>query len=504
MSNKFWAVLLFLLFVIFGVWDIDGSGGTWDEPARYYPGVKYLSNWKNLRFGEKDWEWFYEHPPVSKYIYGVAAVATEKWFPENPAYPDWNYTLTRVTSVLMTGVTLIFVLLLGWEFFSPTVGVLAAVLFGLNPQVLAYAKNTSLESPTLLFFTASVYFFLKALKEGGNSRNYLVAGLMTGLAFSTRFSNFLLLPLFGLVFLLSQWEALKKKKEIKVPLNLLFALLLSGSLIFLLWPWLWSAPFDHLMRSLNFWQEQGAGNPPPLYYYFQYFLITTPALLLVFLAVFLTKLRRTKNHWLLPLVFWFLIPFLFTFAKYRQGGIRLMIPIFAPLSLMAALGLDALGEKVKKCKYLLFSLVPIYLLLLNLSVHPYYLDFFNELVGGPRGAVEKGISLMWWGEGVKEAIDFVNETAPEGATFQSAMVPLHAIPKLREDLARFKPIIAKHMVTEKPWSEDIDSYSLEINKNEMADYVVVYNVGVKIPEEYKEVYSSKVAGEKLATVYKLK
>ena len=116
-SKKFWSILLFVLFVGFGVWDINGSGQTWDERSRYYAGVKYVSNWKNLRFGEKDWEWFYEHPPISKYIYGVAAVITEKWFPENPAYVDYNYTLTRITSVLLTGVTLVFVLLLGWEFF---------------------------------------------------------------------------------------------------------------------------------------------------------------------------------------------------------------------------------------------------------------------------------------------------------------------------------------------------------------------------------------------------
>lgn len=504
MSKKFWAFLLFLLFVAFGVWDIDGSGGTWDEPARYYPGVKYLSNWKNLRFGEKDWEWFYEHPPVSKYIYGVAAVATEKWFPDNPTYPDWNYTLTRIFSVLMTGVTLIFVLSLGWEFFSPTVGVLAAVLFGLNPQVLAYAKNTSLESPTLLFFTAAVYFFLRALKEGGNSKTYLTAGLMTGLAFSTRFSNFLLMPLFGVIIVISQRRLLRDKKELRLPLNLLFAFLLSCSVVYLIWPWLWPAPFDRFMRSLNFWQEQGAGTPPPLYYYFQYFLITTPALLFVFLVAFFAKLRRTKNFWLLVLVLWFLTPFLFTFAKYRQGGIRLMIPIFAPLSLMFAVGLAALGEKIKRLKYPFFLLVPVYLLFLDFSVHPYYLDFFNELIGGPRGAVEKGTSLMMWGEGVKEAVDFVNETAPPGATFQSAAVPLHAIPMLREDLVRFKPIIATHMAVVPPWSDNPDSYLLEIDRNELADYVVVYNVGVEIPEGYEEVYTSRVAGAKLATVYELK
>lgn len=503
-SKKFWSVLLSLAFVSFGFWDINGSGQTWDERSRYYAGVKYVSNWKNLKFGERDWEWFYEHPPVSKYIYGVAAVATERWFPDNPSYVDYNYTLTRVASALMTAVTLVFVLLLGWEFFSPTVGVLAAVLFSLNPQVLAYAKNTSLESPTLLFFTVSVYFFLKALKEGGNSKAYLTAGLMTGLAFSTRFSNFLLLPLFGVIFVLSQWGSVKKKKEIRLPLNLVLGLLISCVVFYAVWPWLWSAPFDRLMKSLNFWQEQGAGNPPPLYYYFQYFLITTPALLFVFLGSFLLRLYRTKNFWLLVLVLWFLTPFLFTFAKYRQGGIRLMIPIFVPLSLMTAIGLSEFGRQLGRFKYLFFSLVPIYLFFLALSVHPYYLDFFNEVVGGPKGAVERGISLMWWGEGVKEAVDFVNQTAPQGSTFQSAVVPLHAMPRLRGDLVRLKPIIAAHMVNEIPWRDEPGTYLLGIDRTKMADYLVVYNVGVAIPEEYEEVYASKVSGAELATVYRLK
>jgi hypothetical protein len=314
----------------------------------------------------------------------------------------------------------------------------------------------------------------------------------------------LLLPLFGLGFVLFQWGLIKKKKEIRLPLNLVLGLLISCLVFYAIWPWLWSAPFDHLMKSLNFWQEQGAGNPPPPYYYFQYFLVSTPTLLFAFLMFFLLKLYRTKNFWLLFLVLWFLTPFLFAFAKYRQGGIRLMIPIFAPLSLMAAVGVSEIGEKLRRFKCLLFLLVPLYLLTLDLNVHPYYLDFFNEVIGGPKGATERGISLMWWGEGAKEAIDFVNRTAPPNSTFQSAVVPLDAMPKLREDLVRFKPIIAPHMVHDIPWRDEPGTYLLEIDRGKLADYLVVYNVSVEVPEEYEEVYSSKVAGAKLATVYRRK
>jgi hypothetical protein len=97
----------------------------------------------------------------------------------------------------------------------------------------------------------------------------------------------------------------------------------------------------------------------------------------------------------------------------------------------------------------------------------------------------------------------VNRTAPPNSTFQSAVVPLDAMPKLREDLVRFKPIIAPHMVHDIPWRDEPGTYLLEIDRGKLADYLVVYNVSVEVPEEYEEVYSSKVAGAKLATVYKL-
>ena len=36
---------------------------------------------------------------------------------------------------------------------------------------------------------------------------------------------------------------------------------------------------------------------------------------------------------------------------------------------------------------------------------PYFLDYFNEFVGGPANANARGFPVGYWGEGVKETVD---------------------------------------------------------------------------------------------------
>jgi len=47
---------------------------------------------------------------------------------------------------------------------------------------------------------------------------------------------------------------------------------------------------------------------------------------------------------------------------------------------------------------MLISLVNIYNLV---SFYPYYLSYFNTLIGGIKGAANKGFELTYWGEAMQ-------------------------------------------------------------------------------------------------------
>jgi len=65
-----------------------------------------------------------------------------------------------------------------------------------------------------------------------------------------------------------------------------------------------------------------------------------------------------------------------------------------------------------------------------------YLDYYNEVAGGPKAASDRRLfEIAWWGEGLKEAAEFVSRAAPEGATVNIHAHPTHVV-HLRSDLKR--------------------------------------------------------------------
>lgn len=126
------------------------------------------------------------------------------------------------------------------------------------------------------------------------------------------------------------------------------------------------------------------------YYVFMFF-ITTPLLILL---LFFTGLKDifTKKEWVLfAIAVWFFIPFIQSFYHFRQHGVRYIIEIYAPLSIIAAVGFQYITRRYiedYKKRALLFVPVVLYLFVILLRLTPYHIDYFNIFVGGPRGVYE--------------------------------------------------------------------------------------------------------------------
>jgi hypothetical protein len=68
-----------------------------------------------------------------------------------------------------------------------------------------------------------------------------------------------------------------------------------------------------------------------------------------------------------------------------------------------------------------------YLGIVAARVHPYYLDYYGEHVGGTVGVANaRRFEVAWWGEGVGAAVGYVNRhAAPGDRVHRSCVEPSH-------------------------------------------------------------------------------
>jgi 4-amino-4-deoxy-L-arabinose transferase-like glycosyltransferase len=129
------------------------------------------------------------------------------------------------------------------------------------------------------------------------------------------------------------------------------------------------------------------------------------------------------------LPFYFLVhllalPVVRMFPTPAHDGVRLFLPTFFFLSAFAGWGTvwlaDALTRFVRVparfARPALASLVLGSAAFALIRVHPYELSYYNELIGGPRGAWERGFELTYWYDAFNgPVIDDLNRKLPPNA-----------------------------------------------------------------------------------------
>lgn len=132
---------------------------------------------------------FHDHPPlvfllqhVSFKIFGANDVAAKLPF-------------------AVAGLFLVYVVfLLGRELFSVKVGLVAAFVLAINNYHVWIARIGYFESITVLLMVLSLLFLAKGSK---NEKNFIVAGIFLGLACLSKYTGFILLPVFFIYALIN-------------------------------------------------------------------------------------------------------------------------------------------------------------------------------------------------------------------------------------------------------------------------------------------------------------
>ena len=121
------------------------------------------------------------HPLIPGYL----------WYFSVPSFYVW----ARIFTAALGAATVYLTYRLGNAAFGRPVGLLAAALFAAAPGAVYYADTVRVDVPEAFFTTAALLAGLGVLRRG-RRRDYLVAGLLTGLAISTKqTATWLLAPL---------------------------------------------------------------------------------------------------------------------------------------------------------------------------------------------------------------------------------------------------------------------------------------------------------------------
>lgn len=304
-----------------------------------------------------------------------------------------------------------------------------------DPFDLALSRLIHLDATVTHFMLLSLLAALVYWRGAGGYRFWLLSGGFAGLAVLTKAPSaylFAFVPPAGLIFRLVASAPGGRLAALRRALldGLVWGALALG-LVFTLWPALWTDPVGlvrHIIwrqrtvagsphENLNYFLGQVVEDPGALFYPVAYVLRATP---LTLAGLALLPLALWRRRWL-PAGWW---PVLLALLLFGVGfGLlvtwpakkfdRYLLPAFPPLDLAATLVLVALaGGAVRAWPWakglaLLGALSFVLQTASALTLHPYYLAWFNPLSGGPP--VWSHALMIGWGDGLELAADYLNQ-----------------------------------------------------------------------------------------------
>ncbi len=472
--------------------DLGGFGQTWDEDVNWAAGRNYITNLLSLDLSPGSWIWNYEHPPVMKYLAGVGAQFADGFGP------------ARALSAIWMALGCALLVPIGTRLYNLRAGVFAAAIATLLPHLVGHGQIVGHESPTVLWWSLGI---LLALTVGDGEptvrqvRLRLVAvGVVIGVAIGSRFVSGLLGPLcLAIVAIAGPGSAAERRSPSERRLRRVLEASVIMPLVavvtfFALWPRLWLHPIASMQESLaKLSQPHGVEpylgaltNQPGAGYFLVYLAATVPIMILAGAAGWIARALRERTRGSLILALWFVIPLAVMASPVRQDGVRYVMPCVVAIALMSAAGWESfamLAERVMPRAFVVWAAVAVgYLGITLVRVHPFYIDYYGEQVGGPRAVAAKNLfEVGWWGEGVAGAVDYVNAHAAPGArVFRNCIEPAH--------LAWFRQ----------------DLWTPMTNQPAQADWIIAYAPSSRpcpIPTGFRRVHTVDAQGAVLAVVY---
>lgn len=438
--------------------------------AYYEEALAGLLSGRPFTFARRDvidrhFEYNHEHPPLMKTLFGFSWRLLHRC-----ECPQRHRTLAplsrgeamRLPANLLAGLLCAAVYLFGTRAFGRRAGLLAAGLTVLAPRHFLHAELACFDAPIAAMIFLTTWAYYEAQRSG--SRRWLVAaGVLAGLALSTKHNAFFL-PFVLLVH--SLWVRRRLLREGK-PMRLVFApwipymAALAVPVYLASWPWLWHDTvrrfgeyvgfhLHHVYYNIEYLGVNYNRPPFPWHYAPVTTLLTAPVTTLALALAGALTLPRDRDGDAtggaagLLLALGFLWPILLIMKPGTPifGAEKHWLPAIPFLALLAGSGFERLWDLGARPAppALGWTLAALLLVPPALEVrrsHPYGLSHYNALAGGPAGAADLGMNRQFWGYSARGVFPYLNRHAP----FHAAVYFHDAIPEpsvmdglLRRDL----------------------------------------------------------------------
>ena len=239
-----------------------------------------------------------------------------------------------------------------------------------------------------IFFVSGMWYWYLLYRQTQSKWHFAIMNLHAILAFGSRFNNVLgMLPIW--IWEASVWFyniVSYKKWWQKFPWVLIWLPISIWIGVFLIFPYWWTNPISSIPSTLNHW----GGDPKELFfgsiittpwiYYIVYFMYQTPLLIVIlglfqFVRVILNPAQyKAKNIFLVSI---FIIWFIWSFATIKQGGMRYLLPLYIPFSILVVMSVQQIFSQSKKLLIGFSIFLIIYLGIQVRSTYPFYLDYYN-------------------------------------------------------------------------------------------------------------------------------
>ena len=361
---------------------------------------------------ERYWSYNFEHPGLTKLLFGASHLVFTTWLGVLPDSLAW-----RLPAFAFAGLLSYWLCLLGLAR-SRAAGVLAPLLFWCAARTFFHGHLACFDIPICAMWAGVGLAWLR----GTGPR---LAGTY-GLALAVKHNAWFLPPV------LLVHALLLPREQRSAALRKLPWLLLSPLVLFAAWPLLWHDPLRHLGDWIAFhthhvhyaWWYFGQvlrAPPFPVSYPLVLDALVLPLPIAAMLAAAGVSLlvgfarRRLDAQRLLELGLAgaALLPFLlrttpiFGGIKHWLGFLALLAPEAASLLVRAA------PEPRKLVAVALATLLPGFWQIVH--VHPYGTSAYGELAGGIPGAATLGMQRQYWSNNVTGVLPWLNSHCPQGA-----------------------------------------------------------------------------------------
>ncbi|MGB8492496.1 MAG: hypothetical protein WCE64_15690 [Bacteroidales bacterium] len=335
-----------------------------------------------------------------------------KWLRIDDVY-SFRHLMSSIAGWLAIFITALFAVWLS----GYGTGVLVLLLYAISPTFIGHSLNNLKDIPFALGYIAGLFFTSRLLLSEKELKwsDILLLILSIAFSFSIRAGGLLLicyLFLFFFIVMFVRNNSKEKYPKIDYGKRLIIISLISGSAYFLgilLWPYALQAPFRNVLDSYRvmahfpdtfrqiFEGKNEWSDLMPWYYLPKSMAITIPLLVLAGSACFFIFLRKIRGPGKILqygfIIFSVLFPVIFVIIEKSNlySSWRQFLFLYPSIILLAATGFHYLLNAFENRWYrwglvvllVLLSIHPVRFMLEN---HPYHYLYYNQLVGGLKGA----------------------------------------------------------------------------------------------------------------------